>query len=56
MMVRSEKEIRQELFEAEAYAAQVRDRLERVQGVIDDLRRELCDLDGAHSQRPVAVR
>ena len=55
-MVRSEKEIRQELFEAEQYASQVRERLDRVQGVIDNLRRELCDLDGAHSQRKVAVR
>lgn len=55
-MVRSEKEIRQELFEAEAYAAQVRDRLERVQGVIDDLRRELIDNEGADNRRPMGVR
>ena len=56
MMTRSEKEIRQELHEAESYAAQVRDRLERVQGVIDGLRRELLDNEGAGSQLKVAVR
>ena len=56
MTKRSEREIQQELFEAEHYAAQVRERLDRVQGVVDNLRRELCDTTGAASNRPVGVR
>ena len=53
---RSEQSIRQELAEVEHYLAELTQRVDRTAGYRDSLQAELLDLEGADSQRIVAVR
>ncbi len=55
-MSRNEIEVRRDLMDALEILARLDERRERLQGHVDTLNRELCELSGAASDRPVAVR